>query len=396
LFLSSFPPVSVLKSNKYGVGKSARFRKTLVVLRFSLSILLIIGMGVVLQQINYMKNKNVGFDKEQLIYLPLNGESSFTYRILKEQLIQNPRVLDVTGTDQPPTWFGNNGDSADWDGKDPAKNFLISSALVDFDYTETLKIPMVAGRTFSQQFATDNGKSWLVNEEIVKLMGLTPAAAVGKRFRWDTAEGPIVGVMKNFHVYSIQYVIPPLVAIVSQENVRFATVRLKAGEIPAALEDVKKTWQRVNSQYPFESHFFNEDFDQMYRSEDRFGSLLTVFFVMAIIIACLGLFGLASFMAEQRTKEIGVRKTLGATTFSIVRLLSREFVRWVLIANLLAWPIAYYLMHNWLQDYAYRISLGIGIFVLSGFAALLIALLTVIYQAIRAARQNPVKSLRYE
>lgn len=395
LFLSSFQPAKVLKSGRQGGVKSALLRKALVVLQFGMSILLLIGMGVVTRQIDYMRNKKLGYDKDQLIYLPLRGETYSSYATLKEQLLRNPRVVNVTATHQEPTSIGSNGGGADWDGKDPSQKYLIGYAAVDFDYPETLRIGMAAGRTFSRKFATDNGRAWMVNEEVTKLMGIDPAAAVGKMFKWGV-EGTIVGVMKNFHYQSVRNAIEPLAVIVAPEEFRFAVVRLKAGEIPASLTDVKKTWQHVFPQYPCEYRFFDEDFGRMYQDDERMGSLLKIFAGMAIIIACLGLFGLASYTAEQRTKEIGVRKFLGASSPGIVLLLSKEFAKWVVVANLLAWPCAYFLMKNWLQGFAYRSALAWWLFVLAGTGTLIIALLTVSFQAFRAARANPVESLRYE
>jgi putative ABC transport system permease protein len=395
LFLSSFQPAKVLKSGRSGGAKSTLFRKVLVVLQFSMSILLLIGMGVVARQIDYMRNKKLGYDKEQLIYLPLRGETYSAYATLKEQLLRNPRVMNVTATHQEPTMIGSNGGGADWDGKDPSQKYLIGYAAVDFDYPETLKIEMAAGRTFSRKFATDSGRAWMVNEEVTKLMGLDPAAAVGKRFNWGV-EGTIIGVMKNFHYQSVRNAIEPLAVIVTPEEFRFTVVRLKAGEIPAALADVKKTWQRVFPQYPCEYRFFDEDFGRMYQDDERMGSLLKVFAGLAVIIACLGLFGLASYTAEQRTKEIGVRKFLGASSPGIILLLSKQFAKWVVLANVVAWPCAYILTKNWLQGFAYRSAIAWWLFVLAGMGALIIALLTVSFQAARAARQNPVDSLRYE
>jgi hypothetical protein len=395
LFLSSFQPVKVLKGGVSGGAKSALFRKILVVFQFSLSILLLIGMGVVSRQVDFMRNKKLGYDKEQLIYLPMRGETYSSYAALKEQLLRNPRILGVTATHQPPTSIGSNGWSADWDGKDPAKRFLIGSGSVDFDYPETMKIEMAAGRSFSPKFATDTGRAFLVNEEVPKLMGLDAASAVGKRFNYGV-DGTIIGVMKNFHYQSVRNAIEPLAVRIDPARFRFAIVRLKAGEIPASLDDVKETWRRVYPQYPVEYLFFDEDFGRMYQTDARMGLLLKVFAGMAVIIACLGLFGLASYTAEKRNKEIGVRKVLGASSPGIVLLLSKEFAKWVLLANVLAWPVAYLLMRNWLKGFAYRSTIAWWLFVLAGAGALAIALLTVSFQAFRASQNDPVKSLKYE
>jgi putative ABC transport system permease protein len=255
---------------------------------------------------------------------------------------------------------------------------------------------MAAGRTFNKQYSTDSGRAFMVNEAVAKLMGLDAASAVGKRFSFEGVEGPIVGVMKDFHYQSVRQPIEPLAVAIRPQFRFFAIVRLKAGDIPGALEAVKAGWLAVNPQYPFDYTFFDQDFDQMYRGDEQMGSILKIFAILAVAIACLGLFGLASFTAEQRTKEIGVRKVLGASAPGIVVLLSRQFAKWVLIANALAWPAAYFVMHNWLQGFAYKTDIAWWIFLASGAGALFVALLTVSFQALRAAQTNPVEALKYE
>jgi putative ABC transport system permease protein len=395
LYLSSFQPVRSLKGGPGKGSKSALFRKVLVVLQFSLSILLLIGMGVVSRQIEFMRNKKLGYDKDQLIYLPMRGDTYKSYAAFKEQLLRNPRVLGVTATHQEPTDIGSNGWGAEWDGKDPSRRVLVGWGLVDFDFTETMKIELAAGRPFSRKYATDNGKAFLVNEEVPKLMGLDPASAVGKRFNYGV-EGTIVGVMKNFHYQSVRNAIEPMAVIVDSTQFRFAIIRLSAGEIPTSLEAVKTVWTRVFPQYPVEYRFFDEDFGEMYRADERMGLLLKVFAGVAVFIACLGLLGLASFMAERRTREIGIRKVLGATPQGIVLLLSKEFAKWVLAANLIAWPVAYFMMKNWLQGFAYRSPIVWWLFAASGAGALAVALLAVSSQAFRASRVDPARSLKYE
>jgi len=396
LFLSAFQPAKVLKGGLRSGGRSALFRKTLVVLQFGLSILMIIGMAVVSRQVDFMRNKKLGYEKDQLAYLPLRGETPASYAALKEALLRNPRILGVTATHQPPTSIGSNSWGMDWDGKDPAERYLVGFGFVDYDYPETMKIEMAAGRSFSREYAGDNGRAFMVNEEVPKLMKLDPAAAVGKRVRWGGIEGPIVGVMKNFHYQSVRNAIEPLAVAVLPSEFRYAIVRLKAGEIPASLEDVKNAWLRIFPQYPVDYRFFDQDFDEMYRGDERMGSLLKVFAGLTVIIACLGLFGLASFMAEQRTREIGVRKVLGASASGVAVLFSREFAAWVLAANALAWPAAYLVMRNWLQGFAYRSDLPWWLFAATGAGALAIALATVSFQAFRVSRTDPALALKYE
>jgi len=396
LFLSAFEPVKVLKGRIAGGARSAWFRKALVVVQFGLSVLLLIGMGIVSRQIDYMRSKKLGYEKDQLVYLPLRGDTPKSYAAFKEQLLRDPRIQGVTATNQPPTMFSSNSWGADWDGKDPNQRFLIGIDFVDFDFPETMKIDLAAGRTFDRNFSNDNGQTFLVNEEVPKLMGLSPAEAVGKRFNFNRINGSIVGVMKNFHYNSVRNSIEPLAIVVSPQNLSFAVVRLKAGDVRGSIEAVRAVWQKIYPLYPFDCRFFDQDFDQMYRSDERMGTILKVFAAMAVIIACLGLFGLASFTAEQRTKEIGVRKVLGATAPGIVVLLTKEFARWVLAANLLAWPVAYVIMRNWLQGFAYKTGIAWWLFVLAGAGALAIALATVSFQAVRAAHSDPVKALKYE
>jgi putative ABC transport system permease protein len=396
LFLSSLQPVKVLKGHGARGARSALFRRILVVVQFSLSVLLVIGMGIVSQQIDYMRNKKLGYDKEQLIYMPLRGETAGNYAVLKERLLRDPKIPGVTATHQPPTSIGSNSWGATWDGKDPNQRYLIGIAYVDFDYPETMKIEMAAGRTFNRNYPTDSGKAFMVNEAVSRLMGLDAPAAVGQRFNFQGIDGTIVGVMNNYHYQSVRQSIEPLAVAIRPESLRFAIVRLKAGDIPGSLDAVRAGWLDINRQYPFDYRFFDQDFDQMYRTDEQTGSILKVFAAMAVIIACLGLFGLASFTAEQRTNEIGVRKVLGASASGIVVLLSQEFAKWVLVANALAWPVAYLAARDWLQGFAYKTEIAWWLFPLVGTGTLVVALLTVSFQALRAARTDPVSALKYE
>ena len=394
LFLSSFHPARVLKGMLRSGGSSGLFRKILVVTQFTLSILLVIGTVVVYKQVKFMRGKGLGYDKEHVIYLPLRGETSRSYETLKQELLRDPQVINVSGTNHQPTHTGSNAGGAEWEGKDPELEVLISTNRVDYDYVETMKIEMVEGRTFSEDFPTDPTSAFLINEELATIMGAE--SAVGLRFDFQGIDGTVVGVMKNFHFQSVRYAIEPLAFMVSPESVRYVVVRLPAGKIPEGIDSVRAVWQRIIPEYPFDYRFMDEDFDTMYRGDERVGSLLRAFTMIAVIIACLGLFGLASFMAEQRTKEIGVRKILGSTVIGIVVLLSKEFTKWVLLANIIAWPVAYFVMSRWLREFAYRTSLAWWVFLSAGFMALAAALVTVSYQSVKAALANPADSLRYE
>lgn len=394
LFLSGFQPVKVLKGSlKSGAG-SSRFRKILVVTQFTLSIGLIIGTVVTSKQLIYMKNRKLGWDKEHLVYIPLRADIKKSYKPLKEELIKDSRILSVTGTEQLPSDIGSNSSGSDWEGKDPDFSLLIGTNSVGFDFTETLKIEMAEGRGFSKEFLSDLEKNFIINEELAKIMDKD--SVVGERFEFMGVEGKIVGVMKDFHYQPVHYKIEPLAFLVAPERVNYMLIRIPPERVTDSLQFIEERWNQIIPNYPFEYRFLDERFDRMYRTEERMGTLLQYFAVLAVFIACLGLFGLASFTAEQRTKEIGIRKVLGASIPQISVLLCREFFMLVLLANVIAWPLAYFVMKNWLQNYAYRTSLGLIVFAAALGMALVVSILSVGFQAIKAAIANPANSLRYE
>jgi putative ABC transport system permease protein len=396
IFLSSFQPVRVIKGSlKSGAG-STLFRRILVVFQFALSIFLIIGTVVVYNQLQYMKNRDVGYDKENLVYIPMRGRTGRFYSALKNALVRDPRVLNVTGSDHRPSSIGSNSGGANWDGKDPGQVVLIGMSGVDYDYIETVGIELTEGRSFSKEYSTDQTEAFIVNEEVAKLM--EKKSVVGERFSFVGRDGKIIGVMKNFHYYSLRNKIEPLAIYMrpADQGFNYTLIRIPSENISASLDFLKETWQKVVPNFPFEYRFLVDDFEYYYRSEERMGDLLKYFSIFAVFIACLGLFGLASFTAEQRTKEIGIRKVLGATVPQITLLLCKEFFILVLLANIISWPVAYFVMRNWLQDFAYQTSLGVFTFVLTMALALIIALLTVSFQAVKAAIANPVDALKYE
>jgi predicted permease len=395
LFLSAFQPVKVLKGTHKSGAASSVFRRILVVIQFALSVFLIIGTAVVYSQLNYMKNREIGYDKEHLVYLLMRGETRKSYSSLKNELLKDPRILGVTASSESPSNIGSNSAGAEWDGKDPEQSVLIGMNSVDFDFIETLRIELKEGRGFSKDFKTDETEAFIINEEVAKFMG--KESIVGENFSFVGREGKIIGVMKNFHYQSIRNKIEPLaIYIGSPENLYFTLIRIPPESIPASLSFIEDTWQKINPSYPFEYRFLDEDFDRYYRAEERMGGLLKYFSILAVFIACLGLFGLASFTAEQRTKEIGIRKVLGARVSQITILLCKEFLMLVLLANVIAWPVAYFVMRGWLQNYAYRTSLGLLVFAAAMVTALIVAIISVSFQAIRAAVANPADSLRYE
>jgi putative ABC transport system permease protein len=391
LFLSSFLPGKVLKSTYRSSGSSSNLRKILVVFQFSLSIFLIISTTVIYSQLQYIRSKNLGFNKENLIYASINDRIRGNFDAIKNEILQNPHILNMTRTFQLPS-YNRYSAPVEWEGKTPDQNIVFNISLVDPDYLNTLKLELVQGRNFSDEFSTDTS-NYILNEEAVKQMGLK--FPIGKWLEFG-GKGEIIGVVKNYHYMPFTYEIQPLILYYNPAYYRYTMLRISGDNIPQTLGFLEKTWTKFAPEFPFEYHFLDEDYEHIYRTEHRLGALVRYFTFLAIFISCLGLFGLASFMAEQRTKEIGVRKVLGATVSSITLLLSREYTKWVLLANILAWPLAYVAMHKWLQGFAYQVDLSALTFIMAGFLTLVIALLTVSYQAIKASIANPVEALRHE
>lgn len=394
LFLSSLVPVRVLKgSMKFSAG-AAWFRKGLVVFQFVLSIVLIVGTIVISRQVDYAQKINLGYDRENLIYIPLDGDLSGKYALLKEGASRMPGIVSVTRMTQPPTSLENGTYGVDWDGKDPNAKPMFSNASVGYDFVKTLKLELVAGRDFSKEYVTDS-VGYLLNEEALKKVGYKDP--IGRRFNMWGRNGTIVGILKDFHLKSIHDPIRPLI-VQFKEDLGWgnALVRVEGGKTKQALAGLEQLCKELNPRFTFSYRFADEEYQKLYKSESIVNKLSNCFAGLAIFISCLGLLGLAMFTAEQRTKEFGVRKVLGASVSSLFTLLSKDFLVLVLIAFLFAAPLAWWGMHVWLQNFAYHIGLEWWFFVLAGVLALLIALLTVSIQALKVAIANPVKSLRAE
>jgi putative ABC transport system permease protein len=394
-FLASFQPVNTLKGKlKSGTG-NAVFRRTLVVVQFVLSTALIIGTLVVSKQMSFIKNRNLGWDKEQVIAIPMRSYSRPSLETLKAQLANTPGILNVAVATQKPSFTSWSSSGFDWEGKDPSLEVNVTYMGADDGYVGTMGMTIAQGRNFSKEFPTDKTEGFLINEELARLMG--HENPIGKSFSFWNQKGKIIGVIKNFHFQPLRNKIEPLVIQWSQLNwTNFLFLRIAPEGIAETIGTVQGTWEKILSDIPFSYQFLDEDFASMYRSEERTGTLLKIFTAMAIMVACLGLFGLASFAAEQRTKEIGIRKVLGASAQGIVAFMCREFLILIGLANLIAWPVAYFAMSRWLHNFAYRIEISVWTFGLSASLALTIALLTISYQSIKAATANPVDSLRYE
>lgn len=403
VFLSAFEPMQTLKG-KWGAGRRSRsFRHILVVAQFTISIVLIIGTYVIRDQLHYMRGKNLGFDKEQVIVIPMHDENARKgYDYIKRELDNHPSVLSVTAASSVPGKSVTNI-AYRLEGLPDDAHFSMDTFFVDYDFLETIGIAVAEGRGFDKEFGTDEESAFLLNETAVR--ELNWESALGKQVTWPSdlrrmdaivKKGRVVGVVKDFHVTSLHATIGPLLLQVRPSSFRYIAARITPENIRETLSFFREKWRQFSPAFPFEYSFLDEDFDRLYRADEKVGKIVGIFSILAVLVACFGLFGLSSFAAEQRTKEIGIRKVLGASVPRIIFLLTREFAKWILLANIIAWPIAYISAAKWLQNFAYKTTLGIEIFILSGMTALTIALVTVSYQSIKAAAADPIDALRYE
>jgi putative ABC transport system permease protein len=395
LFLSSLRPAKVLKNAVRTEGRGYLFRKILVVSQFALSILLIVCTVVVSHQVSFMRNKNLGLDREHVAYFPIRDELAQRYESLKDELLKKTGIKKVSVSSSLPTsGVILTTDKVSWEGKDPEDTFVMEVTSVGYDFIETFDMQMVKGRSFSKKYSSDEEEAVVINETAMKIIGMEDP--VGKQLFFGDSAVTVIGVVKDYHFKSLHSEIEPLMMAIVPSLYRYVFVKLDTGNIPAAMIRIEAAWKAVFPDTPFEYHFLDEDYERLYRSEQRMGTLFDHFAVLAVVISCLGLFGLASFMAEKRTKEIGIRKVLGASISGIVLMLNKEFTKWVLVANVVAWPVAFYAMSKWLEGFAYRINLDIWIFLLAALVAYAIAVGTVSYQSVKAAVSNPADSLRYE
>ncbi|MBN2246846.1 MAG: ABC transporter permease, partial [Candidatus Aminicenantes bacterium] len=400
VFLSSFRPVKVFKGILYSGKRNSILRKGLVVGQFIVSITLIIGTLLINQQLRFVSHRNPGFKKENLIYMPMRGEENLwqKYKIFKQELEQQQDIGKVTAsTCLPVGGMIEEWGQMDWKDRDPEERFGMSHMAVDSDFLETFQIELIDGRFFSDDLLSDE-QNFVLNEAAVKATKLQ--SPVGERFSFLERKGQIIGVVKDFHFDSLHTEIEPLVLQMMPYSYwayrHLIFVQVKSSEVRKTLATLEKLWKKHVPEYPFEFHFLDSSMESLYSSEQRLRTILRYFTFVSLFISCLGLFGLVSFSVERKTKEIGIRKVLGASVGSVIHLASKEYIGLVAISNVFAWPTAYYFMHRWLQNFAYRINFSIWIFILSGLTALLIALLMVSFQCIKAATANPVNSLRYE
>jgi putative ABC transport system permease protein len=399
LVLSSFKPINTLKAGMTGGSRGGLFRKTTVVVQFTISIILILFTIVTYRQLKYMQGKSLGFDKENLIYLQIRGEMKNLYPVIKEEFSRQTSILAVTASSNPPSQIGSNADNIWWEGKSPSLHALVSMCGVDFDWVETMGIKMKSGRSFSKAFSMDNSHdtigNFIINAQLEKIMGT--ANAVGMPMKFGDKRGIVIGVMEDFHFQSLHSKIEPLaIWIWPSDYWSFIFFRVKPGNLHESMAGLEKKWKEIVPQYPFDYHFLDQDLDKTYRAEERTGSLLKYFSVLAILIACIGLFGLATYTVEQRTRELGLRKVLGATGRSIAILISGEFLRLLLVASIISIPLAWLFLNRYLGNYGYHTELNIWIFVVAVLLTMVVATLAISYQIIMAMRSNPATSLKYE
>lgn len=394
LYISGFQPSSVLKGQLKSGARAARFRKVLVVMQFSLSIILIISTVVVFKQMDFVQTKDIGFNRGNVLYLQMRGDMEKHKEAIHQSLSADPSIESVSFSSANPIDFGNSTSNLVWEGKDPNERILFSNFSVDEDFISTMQMQVVEGRAFSKEFPTDTA-NFIINEAARKVMGFD-AAAEQPLTVWDDRKGKIIGVVKDFHFQSVHTKVEPLFMMFEPDWFNILFVRHKAGEVQQAITALEKINKQYAAAYPFHYNVMDADWENLYKTENRTGKLFNYFSVLSIIISCLGLFGLSAYSAEQRTKELGVRKVLGANTTGLVRLMAKEFVILVGIASLIGCPVGWWAMNWWLESYAYHVEVGMLTLVFAAVASLLVALLTVSYHSAKVALANPAHSLRYE
>jgi ABC-type antimicrobial peptide transport system permease subunit len=394
IYLSSLRPINALKTRNETTSSKSLFRKVLVVTQFSLSLIMIIGTLIVFKQLDYIRDRKLGYNKENLIYFVIRGDSFTKYDAMKNELLQHPNILSITRTRALPddgTFFINS--KWRWKGKNPDEEVLMNGNFVGYDYFETFGMEIKEGRSFSKEFSTDQ-TAVVLNEAAVKRMEVP--SPIGMELVNGDSKFTIVGIVKDYHFRSLHKEIEPLVLMLWPGGCRGLCARIKSEDIASTIAFLEKKWNQFVPDSTFSYGFMDKRLERLYRTEQQVSEICKYVTLLTIFISCLGLFGLASFMAERRTKEIGIRKTLGASVTRISLMLSKEFTRLVLLANVIGWPLVYLVMRKWLQRFAYHTTISVDIFILGGFLALMIAWLTIGYQAIKAALTNPVDALKYE
>jgi putative ABC transport system permease protein len=392
VLLSAFRPVKILKGPEIR-HKRSLLREVLVVLQFSLAIVLIVNTIIIEKQREYMKNKELGVQKDNILYVPIRGDLKKKFELFKVELLNAPTIRNVCLSSHLPAGIWSNGGDYKWQGKPPQVDPLVTSATVDFDYEKTFGLKMHEGKFYSDKQYIDTNNI-VINKTFADIIGLKPI--VGQILERGNTKFRIIGVTEDFNFKPLFSKIEPLAMYCYSENHNYIFIKISAGNIKQTIRKIEEIHNKFNSEFPFEYHFLDAEYDKMYDSEERQGKIFGYFSFLAIFISCLGLFGLASFMIAQRTKEIGIRKANGAGTLSIMMLFIKYYSRWVIISFIIATPVSYYFLKSWLENYAYKTALSWWIFALGGLIAFLIATFTVSWQSWKAANSNPVDALRYE
>ncbi|MCB0852318.1 MAG: ABC transporter permease, partial [Bacteroidetes bacterium] len=398
IFMSGFRPVDILKGSFSTSAKGNLLRKSLVVFQFATSIALIASTMIVYQQLNFMFNTDLGFTKEQVIILPTHTDRGIgeKFALLKEELEKLPEVSHTSISDNVPGYFMNNNvvrkgwtEEAEWSDM----RFL----RIDEDFFDLYGVKVIAGRGFEEKYGTDEGEAFLLNESGMKRLGWNnPEEAIGQKLAWQRRQGFVIGIIEDFHFMSVKNPIEPVIYIPSSNHRGFLSVRTSSDDYHRLLQTIEREYEKILPGKAFEYKFLDEDFDRQYKNEERFGQLFIYFTSLAVLIACMGLFGLAALAGERRRKEMGIRKVLGASVRDIVFLLSRNFMILVGVAFIVAVPLTWFTMDNWLEDFAVRIQLGPTSFLLAGILAGVIAMGTISFHILKTARSNPAETLRSE
>ncbi|MEX0288242.1 MAG: ABC transporter permease [Flavobacteriaceae bacterium] len=393
IFLSSFKPVQVLKGKMRLAGYNLFFRNGLVIMQFVVSVLLLIGTAVIYKQLNFIKNKHLGYDKSNLVYIPMEGEIWGKQEALKAALKENPLTADFAIISDLPANLVTGDFDIHWEGKDPNAQYLFPSIRGNENFVDLFKMRLLHGRDFSK--TSGENHDYLINETAAEVMGMDPEKAIGQRLTFKGEQGSIIGVVQDFNFKPLQYSIEPLV-IEHRNQGSITVVRTQAGTTESTIAALEDIYSDLNPAYPLVYNFVDADIAAQYQGERQMGTIFNVFAMLAIFISCLGLYGLSAFTTEQRFKEIGIRKVLGASVLKLVNMLSRDFLKLVVIAFVVATPIAWYLMEQWLQGYTYRTEIHWWIFALAMISIMAITLVTISYQTLKVAMTSPVKSLRTE
>lgn len=398
-YISRLKPVEILKKNSQSMTANVSLRKILIVLQFAISIILITGSIIIFKQLDFMKNSDLGFEKYNVLLIQVpHGDKNLkqNYTVLRDELLKNSAIVSVSSAYTVPGINSKMNISVLKAGASPESSVNLQALPADYGYVSSLNLSILAGRDFSKKFSLDKSQSVILNQSAVEALSLQKPIGTKLKIPGDKHPREVIGVVADFHVQSLHHKINPMLIYINPDMMVSIAIKILPESIPFIFEFIKNTWDRVLPDIAFNYRFLEDAYDQLYTAEKKTGILLSVFALLAVFISCLGLLGMSSLIASQKTKEMGVRKVLGATTTSILILFSKEFTLWIIMANTIAWPIIWFVMNQWLQNFAYRSGINWWIFIIAGFVSLLIALITISSQALRAAHSNPVEALRYE